>query len=217
MRAFTRQQETRTGPPGPRQRIKPHRAFDPRRVGSLECAVWVAYYRRRWFAFLRSAVSLTRHTFGLSWPSTIRGAWLVLRANQLWAPFPDNDADGARRTMERFYRLVAGTHRETFDPGRAATLEVEWWRVHREHQHRESDTNDDQPLVEALEALYAYVYGVPEANVRLAAQQRALAMDISDQWISDGCDPGSPAIAQESAALVRSYAALLAAVHRPSS
>ncbi len=178
--------------------------------------MWVAYYRRRWFAFLRSAVSLTRHTFGLSWPSTIRGAWLVLRANQLWAPFPDNDADGARRTMERFYRLVAGTHGEVFDPGRAATLEVEWWRVHREHQHRESDTNDDRPLVEALEALYAYVYGVPEADVRLAAQERALAMDISDQWVSDGCDPGSPAIAEERTALVRSYAALLAAVHRPS-
>jgi hypothetical protein len=42
-----------------------HRAFDPRRVGNLECDAWVAYYRREWTSFLRSAVALTRHTFGL--------------------------------------------------------------------------------------------------------------------------------------------------------
>jgi hypothetical protein len=81
--------------------IKAHRAFDPRRVGTLECDAWVAYYRRSWLAFLRSAVALTRHTFGLPWPATLRGAWLVLRANQLWAPLPDNDPEGARREMAR--------------------------------------------------------------------------------------------------------------------
>ena len=63
--------------------VKPHRSFDPRRVGSLECDAWVAYYRRDWLRFLRFAVALTRHTFSLPWPGTIRGAWLVLRANQL--------------------------------------------------------------------------------------------------------------------------------------
>ena len=182
-------------------------------MGRLECAAWVAYYRRRWIPFLRSAVALTRHTFGLSWPSTIRGAWLVLRANQLWAPFPHNDPDGARRAMERFYRLVARAHGEEFNPARAAALEVEWWRVHREHQHSDADP-DDGPLIEALVALYAYVYGVPEADVRVAAEQRALAMRLSDRGNVEACDPGSPLIAQERAALVRSYAGLLAAVHR---
>ncbi len=76
---------------GPRAcgRVAAHRSFDPRRVGSLECDAWVTYYRREWVAFLRAAISLTRHTFGLPWPATLWGAWLVLRANQLWAPFPD--------------------------------------------------------------------------------------------------------------------------------
>jgi hypothetical protein len=50
--------------------------------------------------------------------------------------------------------------------------------------------------------------------VRLAAEQRALAMDISDEWIRRGRAPDDPLIADERAALVRSYAALLAAVHR---
>ncbi|TMM03841.1 MAG: hypothetical protein E6G05_07450 [Actinobacteria bacterium] len=193
--------------------VKAHRSFDPRRVGSLECDAWVAYYRRRWLPFLRAAILLTRHTFALPWPQTALGAWLVLRANQLWAPFPDNDPDGARRAMQRFYRLVAIHHGESLDPTLAAALEVEWWRVHREHQHQGSPL-DRESLVDALAALYGYVYSVPEDEVRVAAEQRALAMDHSDRWVNEGCDPQSPLIDQERAALVRSYAGLLAAVHR---
>jgi len=193
--------------------VKAYRAFDPRRVGSLETDAWVTYYRREWLRFLRAAVGLTRHTFGLPLHETVYGAWLVLRANQLWAPFPDNDPDGARRTMERFYAMLKRRHGETFDPATAARLEVEWWRVHREHQHAEQD-DGDAPLVDALAALYAYVYGAPEADVRSAAQQRALAMSYSDRWVGEGRDLASPLIDEERAALVRSYAALLAGVHR---
>jgi hypothetical protein len=172
----------------------------------------VSYYRREWVRFLRSLVTLTRHMFGLPWLSTLRGAWLVLRANQLWAPFPDNDRAGARRAMERFYAMVARRHGESIDPGRAAELEVEWWRVHREHQ-RGMSSDDGAPLIAALSALYSYVYGVPASEVRVAAEQRALAMRYSDRWVREGCDLMSPLIDQERAALVRSYAGLLAGVH----
>src|SRR6059058_4770415 len=154
-------------------RVKPHRSFDPRRVGSLECDAWVAYYRREWLVFLRAAIGLTRQTFGLPWPQTLWGAWLVLRANQLWAPFPDNDPEGARRTMERFYRMVARRYGESYDPRRAAELEVEWWRVHRQHQH---DPNVERSALDAaLAELYAYAYGVPLDSVQVAARERAAA------------------------------------------
>jgi hypothetical protein len=194
--------------------VKPHRAFDPRLVGSLETKTWVTYYRREWIPFLTAAVRVTRHGFGLSWLETLQGAWLVLRANQLWAPFPDNDPEGARRAMQRFYELVKRRHGESFDPVRAARLEVEWWRVHREHQHNGRAADDDGPLIDALAALYAYVFGVDEARVRPAGEQRAEAMRYSDRWVREGCSMASPLIALERAALVRSYAALLAAVHR---
>jgi hypothetical protein len=193
--------------------VAAHRSFDPRKVGSLECDAWVAYYRREWLKFLRAAILLTRHTFALPWPETIRGAWLVLRANQLWAPFPDNDPAGARRAMERFYRLVARRHAERFDPATAAELEVEWWRVHREHQH-EGGSEERDSLVAALATLYAYVYGVPQDDVRVAAEQRALAMDHSDRWVKEGCNLDSPLVPEERAALIRSYSGLLAAVHQ---
>src|SRR3954454_985719 len=110
------------------------RTFDPVRIGRLETVAWVTYYRREWVKFLRAAVGLTYEAFGLGWPQTLYGAWLVLRANQLWAPVPDNDPDGARRAMAKVYGMAARRYHESIDPARAATLEVEWWRVHREHQ-----------------------------------------------------------------------------------
>jgi hypothetical protein len=193
--------------------VKPHRAFDPRRLGELETDAWVGYYRHEWAKVLRASLGLTRHMFGMSWSATLRGAWLVLRANQQWAPYPDNDPDGARRTMERFYALVRRYHNERFDSARAAELEVEWWRVHRANQH--GTGAEEAQLVDALAALYAYVYGVEPDEVRVAAEQRALAMRHSDRWVQEGRDLRSGLIDEERAALVRSYAALLAAVHHP--
>ena len=129
------------------------RNFDPRSVGSLECRAWEMYYRRRWAAVLLAFVGLIRSAFGMSWPRTLQGAWYVLRANQTWAPFPDNHPDAAR-------------------------------------------------------------YGVSPDAVRRAAELRAEAMDVSDRWIEAGCEVGHPLLREERALLVRSFAALLAAVHR---
>jgi hypothetical protein len=135
----------------------------------------------------------------------------VLRGNQLWA-LAGNDPAGARRCMRRFYGLLRLTHGEPDDPEVAARLEVAWWAAHRARQHGEQAGS--RALVDALAGLYAYVYRVPEADVRPAAQLRADAMDISDRWVADGCTPESPLLAAERATLVRSYAELLAAVHR---
>jgi hypothetical protein len=207
----------------------PARSFVPNRVGSYECDAWVAYYRRQWARLLVVSVGLVRSGFRMRWDRTLHGAWLVLRANQLWARLPVNDADGARRCMERFYRLVAADTGESLDTVEAARLEVEWWRVHREHQHAAvgedegdgvaGDGGDGGPapgeaLVGALVDLYAFVYRCPPPEVRAAAELRARAMDVSDRWVALGCATDSPLVAHERALLVRSYAALLAAVHR---
>jgi hypothetical protein len=202
-----------------------HRSFDPRRVGTLERDAWVAYYEHRWLRLSVVSVVLVRAGFRMGTVGTFRGAWHVLRANQLWAPFPDNDAEGARRQMERFYRLVSARGDDAIDPAVAARLEVEWWRTHRSLQHaargdedERGDRSGDRPvegdLVAALADLYSYAYGVDRADVEPAARERAAAMAISDRWVEEGCPAGSPHLQAEGAALVRSYAALLAVVHR---
>jgi hypothetical protein len=197
----------RVGDPGPL------RSFDPISVGHLECAAWVAYYRRQWLRLLVLSVRLVHRGFRMDWTRTLHGAWLVLRANQLWAPGHGNNPNGARRCMRRFYALLKRVHGAPADPAQAARLEVDWWAAHRAHQDHPGP-DGVSPLVTALARLYAYLYGLDEAAVRPAAEQRALAMNISDEWVAQGCPEVSPLLTAERAALVRSYAALLAAVHR---
>jgi hypothetical protein len=188
------------------------RSFDPSRVAGLECAAWVAYYRRRWLRLLVAAVGLLRAGLGLGWPATVRAAWFMLRAVRLWAPVPGNDPERARRYMRRFYALVSAAYGQPQDPAESARLEVEWWRVHRAAQQGAPGARDE--LVDALARLYAFVFGVAESDVRPAAVHRCRAMEISDQWVAQGGRPDSPLLAAERAALVRSYTALFAAVHR---
>ena len=115
--------------------------------------------------------------------------------------------------MERFYGVLKQHTGEPFDPTEAARLEVEWWRIHRVHQQTNA-SSDGRALVDALAALYAYAFGVPQTAVQGAAEQRALAMRYCDQWVRAGCDPDSSLVTQKREALVRSYSSLVAAVHR---
>ena len=195
-----------------KRRTRGPESFDAVAVGRREADAWVAYYRREWPAFLRAAVGMVAAGFGLNRWDTVRGAWFVLRANQAWAPFPDNDPQLARELMRRFYALVAGTGRLSFEPSHAAALEVEWWRVHREHQHHGKVSRDQ--LVDALVELYAYVHSVDPERLRRAAGLRVEAMDLSDAWVRAGCSLSDPLLATERRTLVASYAALLDAVER---
>ncbi len=112
----------------------------------------------------------------------------MLRANQKWAPYPDNDPDAARELMRRFYLLVARDSDDLrIDPKRASELEVEWWRLHRAHQHDPGVPGSE--LEQSLVDLYAYVYGAEPAAVRPAAAARVEAMDLSDAWVEAGCGP----------------------------
>ena len=186
------------------------RRFDPRAVGRYECRAWETYYRRKWAAFLIASVALVRAAFRMSWPKTLYGAWLVLRANMLWAPFPDNDPDGARAHDGA---LLPPAERRASTRYKAAELEVEWWRAHRENQY--GDHALGEALIVALRDLYAYTYGEPPER-----RARAPPSCGRRRWTSPtagsrpGSDPEHPLLREERALLVRSYAALLAAVYR---
>ena len=191
---------TRSGP----------RSFDSVVLGNREADAWAAYYRHEWATFLRAAVGMVRTGFGTDPVRSVVGAYHVLRANQLWAPYPDNDPDGARASMRRFYAKVARGQGLDLDPVRASELEVEWWRLHREHQHDPEVSAD--ALVQSLVDLYSYVYDEPPETVREAALYRVEAMGHSDAWVVNGCDLGDPLLAAERRALVASHSALRRAV-----
>ena len=188
------------------------RSFDPRRVGALECRAWETYYQRRWVAFLVASVGLVRAAFRMRWPATLYGAWLVLRANQAWAPFPDNDPDAARALMARFYGLLRrGGGRGWTPSGPRRSRSSGGARTARPSTTRASARRRSS---RRCATLYAHVYDVDRAAVREAAALRAEAMDVSDRWVAAGHDAEDPLLETERALLVRSSAALLAAVHR---
>ena len=85
--------------------------------------------------------------------------------------------------------------------------------MHREVQQAPGATEPSEELIASLTRLYCYLYREPEEAIRPAAVHRARAMDLSDRWVREGCKPDSPLLPLERASLVRSYAALLAAVH----
>jgi hypothetical protein len=92
-------------------------------------------------------------------------------------------------------------------------LEVDWWRAHWEFQHAPGPAVPSDALLESVTRLYCCLVGEVEAAVRPAAVHRVRAIDLSDQWVREGCRPGSLLLPLEHAALVRAYAALLATVH----
>jgi hypothetical protein len=185
------------------------RNFDPVALARVEAAAWIGYYRREWIRVLAASVGLVRCGFAMSWPKTLWGAWLVLRANQMWAPHPVNDPDGARRLMTTFYTLVGGSV-SGFDPGEAARLEVAWWRVHRALQHR--DAEEVAHLGIAVAELYAYTYDCPVKDVLESGELRAEAMRICDAWVAAGCQLDDARLTAMRRSLLRSYRRLKVAV-----
>jgi hypothetical protein len=182
-------------------------------IGNAETEAWASYYRREWWPFLKAAVGMVYEGFGMGRLRTLQAAYFVLRANQKWAPYPDNDPAAAQSYMRRFYALVLRDADDIrLDPEAASQREVEWWRRHRQRQY--GVVGEDGPLVESLVDLYSHVYDVPGETVREAAQQRVLAMQHSDAWVKAGCDLADPRLAQEREALLSSYRALRAAVGR---
>jgi hypothetical protein len=189
------------------------RSFDPFRLADLEYRMWVAYYLRRWPHLLAASVRLLRLVFGTDLARILQGAWLMLRAVQSWAPLPENDPDGAWARLRELYGLVRLRFGHPADPARAASLELDWWRAHRRRQYAAHPAETGDELVDSVTRLYCYLFRETEAVVRPAAVHRVQAMDLSDQWVREGCRTDSPLLPLEHAALVRAYAALLAAIH----
>ncbi len=159
----------------------PYQTFtlDPQRMAALETALWRAYYDRNIPLGLILMVRLSREQFKLSWTSSLRGAYHVLRASIAWAP-PRNRPEVARRFLRRFYSLVARERNLTFDPDHVAGLELRYWRLHRDLV----GVPDKLPLVEALAELHAEIIRRPIEEMLPSATHRARATRIIDEITS---------------------------------
>ena len=182
-------------------------AFDPELTGRLEQRAWAAYYYRQWPQLFDQLLRLARSQFGLSLPQALYASYLATQAQVAWAR--QGDREGlAQAYMRRFYEFVRGPTAGVYDPSRAAELEIRWWAVHRQRD----EYPDNTALAAALAATYAEVYRQPPERMLAAAEARAAAMDLSDQWVREGQPPDSPLPDEIAGLLVASYRALSDAV-----
>jgi len=91
------------------------------------------------------------------------------------------DYEKALPDLVKFYEAVRKISDVPFDASRAASLELEWWIIHRERaKHSPAD------LPRALAALQAELYSLPAERFMEHGRLRAEAMTIRDTRAESG-------------------------------
>jgi hypothetical protein len=149
--------------------------FEPDQVAYFEAHGWRAYYDRQWLKLLWLIVRLCQAQFRIPFPVSLLAAYYVTRAAAAWAPV-NNDMALAQRFYERFYRVVRRYSGLSFDPARAAQLELQYNEVHR----RLSGKPDKTAFIETMVQLHSTIFAITPEQARESAEQRVLANNTVD-------------------------------------
>jgi len=159
------------------------RDFDPDRLARLELAMWKAYYRRQAGLLFRLLVRANQEQAGVGWLSAVIAAfWLAWAAARFGRSTGDYERFEA--PIVRGYRWL-GLPADT-DAEEVARRELRWWVVRREIGLAAGEAAGD-----AITALYAELYDVPEEAVAEAGRLRGQAAEIRDRGAA--IDPDGPA------------------------
>jgi hypothetical protein len=158
------------------------RDFDPDRLARLELAMWKAYYRRQAGLLFRLLVRANQAQARVGWLKAVAAAfWLASAAARFGRSSGDYEHFAA--PIARGYRwLGLPAH---VDAEEVARRELRWWVVRREIGLAAGEAAGD-----AITALYAELYSVPEATVAEAGRLRGLAAEVRDRGAA--IDPEGP-------------------------
>jgi hypothetical protein len=149
--------------------------LDAERLAALEAGLWRAYYDRNWPRVLKLMLQLNQEQFHIPFPLSAVAAYYIARASIAWGPV-DNDHAEVRRQLLRYYRIARRWSSLSFEPRRAAELEIGYWIEHR----RLSGQPDKSTFIEAMAALHAELFRLPEARMRESAEWRVRANNTVD-------------------------------------
>lgn len=165
---------------GPRQTNI--RQFDPDEVARLDTAMWRSYYGRERLRLFLELGEVLRSQYRLPF---VRSNAVAVKAAKAAFVFKDGksraDYEKALPDLSAFYREIRAVSTTPFDVERAASLELEWWIIHRER-----DRHDPNDLVVALAELAGEIYQQPAADFMEHARLRAEAMTIRDTKAAAG-------------------------------
>ena len=158
------------------------RDFDAERLANLELGMWKAYYRRRGGLLFRLLVRANREQARVGWVRAIVAAvWLAVAA--VWFGRSQGDYERFEPLIARGYRML-GLPADV-DVDEVARRELRWWVV-----RREIGLAAGEAAGQAITALYAAIYGVPEALVSDAGRLRGEAAEVRDRGAA--ADPSGP-------------------------
>ena len=149
--------------------------FNPDRIAYFEAAGWRAYYDRKWLRLLSLIVSLCQEQFRIPFPASLLAAYYVTRASIAWVPL-DHDERVVQAHYEKFYHLARRYSGLTFDPARAAALELKYNYVHR----KLSGKPDNTEFIQTMTELHSVIFGISPEQARESAELRVLANNTVD-------------------------------------
>jgi hypothetical protein len=158
------------------------RDFDGHEVGRLETAMWKSYYEHRKLALFTELAELLRRQFHFPFLRSCVGAYYAAHAAIVFqAGRSHADYVHAMPDLERYYALIRSSSATPFDAHRAASLELDWWIIHRERSHHQADD-----LYRALAQLQSEIYQSPEQQFDEHARTRGEAMLLRDAGAEKG-------------------------------
>jgi hypothetical protein len=152
--------------------------LNPEQIAYYEKAGWEAYYDRDWPRAFGLMLRLIESQFHVPFPRSLLAALHTIRASIAFAP-RDHDLAATLKHLERFYRIAARANGDSFDPRRAAELELRYWVIHRDLA--EAPELDKRPLVQSLADLHAALFGHTPAELWASAESRAAAATAVDR------------------------------------
>lgn len=187
-------------------RANPLTTFDADAVAWLETRMWEAYYAKQDARLFILLVRLIAQQFGLPWKRAVWIALMLTRPAMHFARTRDN-YETVIPDIAAAYRRLQEECGLSFDADEVAARELQWWIVHR-HPAEAGET----ALTDAIAALYAAIYLLPDGEVREAARLRAAAATLCDDGRERYGVRGAFYWQEVGDLLQRSYRALKAAV-----
>lgn len=150
------------------------RAFDPQRLAARETAMWRHYHDEQYVRLFLDVYRSSRAEFRFSPLESLRIALAATHAARLFQPtISREEANVALPPLEVYYGLLRNAAPASFDPDRAAQLELAWWQARREKA-------PPAEYGKTIAATSSLLYGAENPLVTESGVMRAEAMAYRD-------------------------------------
>jgi hypothetical protein len=151
--------------------------FDARAISMMETAMWRSYYEKKPVLLFWQLSACMRQQFHAPfWRSFKLGYQATKAAFVFKKGKTRTDYRKALPALLSYYESIQALSTNRFDVRKVASLELEWWIIHRQREHYSY-----KALADALAETTAAQYNLPIQSFSTYARLRADAMRLRDE------------------------------------